>query len=95
MLVNDDNRVKIIPGKMFFTETSEPIGGYVIEGTESVFLDFIIRRRSLPKLGDNFKPTGERYELWEVCRSNKSLFSKNEFEAYLKAVDWLNGDIKF
>lgn len=80
-------KIRIIPGKMIFTQTREPIMGYVVEGSETEFLGLTIRKRSLPILGKDFQPTKERYERWEVVQGNRSWFFDSLYEAEQKVLE--------
>lgn len=79
--------MKIITGKMLFTQTSEPIAGYIVEGSETEFLGCTIRKRSFPVLSENFQPTGKRYKRWEIVQGNCSWFSASIYEAQQKALE--------
>lgn len=66
---------------LVFTETSESILGRVIEESQRSINGKTVYKRSLPKLGDDFLPTGERYEMWEVREGNMSTFFNTLEEA--------------
>ena len=79
--------MKIIPGKMFFTKTHVSIGGEAIPDSEVYFLGILMRRRRLPRIGEDFIPTGDYYERWEVIRGNQSWFFATKIEAELNIIE--------
>ncbi len=70
---------------LIFTETHESIGGFIITNTQGMENGCLLEQCSLPKLGDNFLPTGERYTMWTVKHPSYSgtYFFKELWEAQL------------
>lgn len=80
-------RIQVFPGKLIFTETKESISGKVVDGSESTFLGYQIRQRILPRLDDDFQPTGETYRLWEACWGDQSWFAPTLFDIQLRILE--------
>ncbi len=66
-------------GNLQFGETTESILGHEIGRTSCHGI--LIVKRSLPRLDDNFQPTGKRYELWTIPQGNRVHFYKTKAEA--------------
>ena len=80
------DRIRIVVGKLAFSQTNEPIMGRRIPNTEERFLGFLLYKRRLPLLKD-FKPCGGYYEMWEAVEGNRSWFFDTKIEAENFAMD--------
>jgi len=99
--------MKILVGKQRFTESNKPIMGYVAPESEAKCKPpYVLRRRRSPKLDDNWHPTGEEYEQWEVMlrvpletfdRDGKPYFQMGEksyfFDSLVEAEFAMEGSI--
>ena len=85
--MNDKEHIRIIPGKMIFTQSTKSMSGHAIPGTERVVGEYIIQKRALPKIGKNFEILEEEYERWEVILGNQSWYYKTLAEAELAALE--------
>lgn len=85
--VEHNDRFIIQTGEMTFHASNKSIAGVAIEGSGFWFLGYYIQRRIIPKLDDDFEPTNETYEKWELRCCNESWYYRTIYEAEMKAID--------